>query len=187
MQRSRSRGTRSYTAKRQKKEKKKPLCELGSQCPYIHEYQHNLEFSHEGTGTCESAISFQAFSGRGHTIATSPSASHHRNTSLPALQTAAGLAAIRRATLNPSLAEDSTTRPITYDLTSPVATTSQPFNVRDENCAERRSRKVRNKDKEIKDSMQKRRTEKKKIPQNQGYSKRIKHSSMENEVIDLCD
>ena len=38
---------------RTKSKRKKPECELGASCPYRHQYQHQLEFSHGETETVE--------------------------------------------------------------------------------------------------------------------------------------
>ncbi len=73
--------TTKKTASRKRQRGNKPQCELGSKCPYIHQYQHSLEFSHDddskddGNRNVNVASSFQAFSGSGYSMQQSAASS----------------------------------------------------------------------------------------------------------------
>ena len=61
--------TKAYTKtnSRTKKINGKKVCSEGYNCPYKHEYQHGLEFTHESTTTNDTSIS-KPFAGKGRTL-----------------------------------------------------------------------------------------------------------------------
>ena len=63
-----SRAKQATTVTVRKHKKCKNACKLGSKCPYKHEYQHQLEFSHDDDGLPKNDQVRERFPGKGYRL-----------------------------------------------------------------------------------------------------------------------
>eukprot|EP00600_Ochromonadales_sp_CCMP1393_P009036 CAMPEP_0174971872 /NCGR_PEP_ID=MMETSP0004_2-20121128/10280_1 /TAXON_ID=420556 /ORGANISM="Ochromonas sp., Strain CCMP1393" /LENGTH=424 /DNA_ID=CAMNT_0016221963 /DNA_START=88 /DNA_END=1362 /DNA_ORIENTATION=+ len=58
----------SFLERKKKRTDSKKICELGWKCPYLNEYQHQLEFSHDHEPIISTENNFAAFTGASHKL-----------------------------------------------------------------------------------------------------------------------